>query len=59
MQKQGEESGLNGFEQAFAIHLEPNAWSVECGQLTPTMKIKRPILREIYQKEIDALYASL
>lgn len=59
MQKQGEAAGLNGFEQVFAIHLESKAWSVEDGQLTPTMKIKRPILRDIYQSEIDDLYASL
>ena len=59
MLKQGEDAGLNGFEQVFAIHLEPVAWTVESGFLTPTMKIKRPILRDAYQAQIDRMYASL
>ena len=59
MLKQGEDAGLNGFEQAFAIHLEPEMWTVESGFMTPTMKIKRPVLREAYQRQIDEMYAKL
>ena len=31
-------------------------WSVDNGALTPTLKIKRPVLRERYQNEITAMY---
>ena len=39
-----------------AVHLEPNAYSVEDDLLTPTFKLKRPQLQKKYQAIIDALY---
>lgn len=36
----------------------PNEWSVESGELTPTMKPKRKIIAERYSKEINSIYAA-
>lgn len=32
-------------------------WSVENGLLTPTLKLKRPVLHKRYEREIDAAYS--
>jgi long-chain acyl-CoA synthetase len=34
----------------------PETWGVETGELTPTMKLKRRVILERYQKTIDDLY---
>ncbi len=36
----------------------PNEFTIEGGELTPTMKIKRKIIREKYASQIEGLYAS-
>lgn len=33
-------------------------WDTQSGELTPTMKLKRPVVLERYQGEIDKLYSS-
>jgi long-chain acyl-CoA synthetase len=33
-------------------------WDSESGELTPTMKLKRPVVLERYQNRIDELYTS-
>ena len=35
----------------------PEPWSVENGLLTPTLKLKRPLLVQKLAREIDAAYA--
>jgi long-chain acyl-CoA synthetase len=35
----------------------PRAFSIETGELTPTMKIKRRVVADMYIREIDAMYA--
>jgi long-chain acyl-CoA synthetase len=41
------------------LHLIADAFSVENGLMTPTFKIKRNVVRDVYAKEIDAMYANM
>ena len=45
-------------EQIKRFHILPHDLSQEGGELTPTLKIKRPVIATKYEKEIDELYAS-
>ena len=45
-------------EQIKRFHILPNDLSQEGGELTPTLKIKRPVVASKYEKEIEELYAS-
>jgi long-subunit acyl-CoA synthetase (AMP-forming) len=45
-------------QQIKRFHILPADLSQEGGELTPTLKLKRPIIAEKYEKEIDELYAS-
>lgn len=51
---------LNGnfgqWEQIKRIKLLPEEWTIEGGELTPTLKVKRKIISEQYSKEIDEIY---
>jgi len=49
-------SHLPRFEQVKKIAYIPDQWSVETGELTPTMKLKRRIIFEKYRDVIDRLY---
>uniref|UniRef100_H0VM53 Long-chain-fatty-acid--CoA ligase n=1 Tax=Cavia porcellus TaxID=10141 RepID=H0VM53_CAVPO len=53
----GKESGLHSFEQVKAIHIHCDMFSVQNGLLTPTLKAKRPELREYFKKQIEELYS--
>ena len=44
-------------EQVKKIAVLPQDLSQEAGELTPTLKVKRNIVAEKYEKEIEALYA--
>ena len=48
---------LAHYEQIKRFTLLPHAFSMERGELTNTLKIKRRVLNENYKKEIDAMYA--
>ena len=48
---------LAHYEQIKRFTLLPHHFSVEKGELTNTLKIKRRVLNENYKKEIDAMYA--
>jgi long-chain acyl-CoA synthetase len=48
---------FNHVEQVKKITLLPNEWSIESGELTPTGKMKRKVIMEKYQHEIDLMYA--
>ena len=45
------------WEQIKKFELTPNAWSIDEGHLTPTMKVKRKIVKEKYKHLIDKIYA--
>jgi long-chain acyl-CoA synthetase len=48
---------FNHVEQVKKIALLPNEWSVESGELTPTGKMKRKVIMEKYQAEIEKIYS--
>jgi long-chain acyl-CoA synthetase len=45
------------WEQVKKFTLLKKEWSVETGELTPTMKLKRKIIYEKYSKEIEMMYS--
>ncbi|MBQ7442653.1 MAG: long-chain fatty acid--CoA ligase [Bacteroidaceae bacterium] len=45
------------YEQVKRITLLPEPFSMERGELTNTLKIKRPVIAQNYKAEIDAMYA--
>jgi len=49
---------LNHWEQVQKIAIIKVPITVDSGQLTPTMKIRRHIVLEKYRSEIDSLYRS-
>jgi long-chain acyl-CoA synthetase len=49
--------GLAQFERIKRFSLLPAAFSIETGELTPTLKVKRRVVEEQYRALIDALYA--
>jgi long-chain acyl-CoA synthetase len=51
-------SDLARYAQVRAVHLTLQPWTIEAGQLTPTLKIKRDVVLRLFAKEIDELYAS-
>ena len=44
-------------EQVKRFAILPRPFGIDSGELTPTMKIKREVVAQIYKREIDALYA--
>ncbi|KAB0385699.1 hypothetical protein FD755_000655 [Muntiacus reevesi] len=58
MVRLGKEGGLHSFEQVKAIHIHSDMFSVQNGLLTPTLKAKRPELREYFKKQIEELYST-
>eukprot|EP00069_Balaena_mysticetus_P011867 bmy_00315T0 len=59
MVRLGKDSGLKAFEQVKGISLHPELFSVDNGLLTPTMKAKRPELRNYFRSQIDELYSTI
>jgi long-chain acyl-CoA synthetase len=50
---------LKPHEYIAAVHLETEAFSLENGLLTPSMKMKRITIKEKYQTQIDNMYEVL
>ena len=48
---------LANFETIKRFHLVPDEWSLNSGELTPSLKLKRRVVLEKYAPEIAALYA--
>ena len=48
--------GLANFETIKRFHLVPDEWSMDSGELTPTMKLRRRVVVQRYAAEIAAFY---
>jgi long-chain acyl-CoA synthetase len=44
------------WEKIKKFELTPDVWSIEGGQLTPTMKMKRKVIKEMYKDLYDRIY---
>ena len=44
------------YEQVKRITLLPEPFSLERGELTNTLKVKRPAINEIYKEQIEEMY---
>ena len=44
------------WEQIKRFELTPEVWTIDGGHLTPTMKMKRKVIKEIYQELYDKIY---
>lgn len=55
----GKKGGLKSFEQVKDIYLHPDAFSVQNGLLTPTLKSKRPELRTYFKPQLEDMYSKL
>jgi long-chain acyl-CoA synthetase len=44
------------YEQVKRITLLPEPFSLERGELTNTLKVKRPVINELYKEQIDKMY---
>lgn len=47
---------FGNWERIKKFQLTPDIWSVDGGHLTPTMKLKRKVIREIYADLYDKIY---
>ena len=54
---EGFNEDINKVEQAKKFKLLADEWSVESGELTPTMKVKRRVILEKCKNDIEELYA--
>ncbi|XP_032774318.1 long-chain-fatty-acid--CoA ligase 1 [Rattus rattus] len=59
MVKLGKNAGLKPFEQVKGIAVHPELFSIDNGLLTPTLKAKRPELRNYFRSQIDELYSTI
>ena len=48
---------FNHVEQVKKFELIPHEWTIETGELTPTLKLKRKVIMEKYKMAIDRIYA--
>ncbi|MGB0949958.1 MAG: long-chain fatty acid--CoA ligase, partial [Marinirhabdus sp.] len=47
---------MGSWEKIKTFALTPDVWSIEGGQLTPTMKAKRKVIKEMYKHLYEGLY---
>lgn len=47
---------FGNWEKIKRFELTPNVWSIDGGELTPTLKLKRKVIREKYQELYDKIY---
>ncbi|MGB2129224.1 MAG: AMP-dependent synthetase/ligase [Flavicella sp.] len=49
-------SNFGKWEQIKTFKLTPDVWSIDAGQLTPTLKMKRKVIKQIYTDLYENLY---
>jgi len=49
---------LAQYEKIKKFAIVEGPWNVDTGEMTPTLKLKRKVLQQAYQAQIDAFYAS-
>ncbi len=47
---------FNHVEQVKKFELLPNEWTIDTGELTPTLKLKRKVIMEKYKSAIERIY---
>lgn len=47
---------FNNVEQVKKFELLPHEWTIDTGELTPTLKLKRKVIMERYKAAIDRIY---
>ena len=47
---------LANMERVRRFIVANDAWTIENGYLTPSMKVKRHLVRDLYQAELEGLY---
>ena len=52
----GLQSGLAKYEQVKKFTLLPRPFSMEKGELTPTLKLRRKAIEQAFGAEIEAMY---
>jgi long-chain acyl-CoA synthetase len=52
------ENRFSGLEKIKKIHLTLDPFTPESELVTPTLKLKRPQLKNFYQKELSDMYAN-
>ena len=53
----GLKRGLEKFEIPTALTLIGESWTPESGVITAAFKLKRKVIQNIYQRDIDKMYA--
>jgi long-chain acyl-CoA synthetase len=53
---ESDNSAFNHVEQVKRFELLPMEWTIDGGELTPTLKLKRKIILSKYEKEIERIY---
>ena len=48
---------FNHIEQVKKFELMPREWTIDGGEMTPTLKLKRRVIQEKYRDTIERLYA--
>ena len=52
-------ANVSSYEQVRKFQLLPNAFSIESGELTPTLKPRRSVIEKKYADVINKLYAEV
>ena len=48
---------LGRVEQIKKFELLPHEWTIDSGELTPTLKLKRKVIMEKYKTAVDRIYS--